>query len=272
MYNKTKKNYKNWDGGKFEAFKEISYIFILFHIIYIYYYNCNIFKYNLQIKKCFCSLYYRLQANILFIIFLMVILNISTYIFINKNVIKRLTVIKQNINESSLLEEENIINLEDDEINCIYDKVNALSNEANVTKKKLINTINNLKEEEKNYSNILNAMSNAFFSLKAIVNDKGEYIDGEITDVNLAGMELLGLSRKEIINNRFSNLYMNFYRDEEEIIQIFKRIKKSKSECIAREINIIDDKWGLVSVYSLSDGYFSIIINNITEIKKYEKT
>src|SRR5690606_38031236 len=35
-----------------------------------------------------------------FIIFLMVILNISTYIFINKNVIKRLTVIKQNINES----------------------------------------------------------------------------------------------------------------------------------------------------------------------------
>lgn len=206
-----------------------------------------------------------------FIIFLMVILNISTYIFINKNVIKRLTVMKKNINESSSLEEKNIINLEDDEINCIYDKVNALSNEANVTKKKLINTINNLKEEEKNYSNILNAMSNAFFSLKAIVNDKGEYIDGEITDVNLAGMELLGLSRKEIINNRFSNLYKNFYRDEKEIIQIFKRIKKSKSECIAREINIIDDKWGLVSVYSLSDGYFSIIINNITEIKKYEK-
>ncbi|MDZ4907033.1 PAS domain-containing protein [Clostridium perfringens] len=85
---------------------------------------------------------------------------------------------------------------------------------------KLIHTESYLKQEEKNYTNILDAMSNSFFHLKAIVDDDGEYIDGIIVDVNLAGVELLGLSKKEIINNKFSEVYKNFSRYKMQILQI----------------------------------------------------
>ncbi|MBS5885643.1 bifunctional diguanylate cyclase/phosphodiesterase [Clostridium sp.] len=149
------------------------------------------------------------------------------------------------------------------------DEISKLDDEINIVLDKLINTEIHLQEEEKNYANILNAMSNSFFHLKAIMNNEGEYIDGVIIDVNFAGTELLGLSQEDIINNKLSDIYQNFSRDKDKILEILTRIKDSKSECIAQEINIVDDKWGVVSVYSLNKGYFSIIVNDVTEIKKY---
>ncbi|MDU2157072.1 MAG: sensor domain-containing diguanylate cyclase, partial [Clostridium sp.] len=149
------------------------------------------------------------------------------------------------------------------------DEISKLDDEINIVLDKLINTEIHLQEEEKNYTNILNAMSNSFFHLKAIMNNEGEYIDGVIIDVNFAGTELLGLSQEDIINNKLSDIYQNFSRDKDKILEILTRIKDSKSECIAQEINIVDDKWGVVSVYSLNKGYFSIIVNDVTEIKKY---
>ncbi|WP_291651425.1 bifunctional diguanylate cyclase/phosphodiesterase [Clostridium sp.] len=149
------------------------------------------------------------------------------------------------------------------------DEISKLDEEINIVLNKLANTEIYLQQEEKNYTNILNAMSNSFFHLKAIMNNEGEYIDGVIIDVNFAGAELLGLSQEEIINNKLSDIYQNFSVYGKKILEILARIKDSKSECIAQEINIVDDKWGVVSIYSLNEGYFSIIVNDVTEIKKY---
>ncbi|GAA0084451.1 hypothetical protein UT300007_08900 [Clostridium sp. CTA-7] len=188
--------------------------------------------------------------------------NIGVYIFINEKIIKRLGLIEKSIKKLITSTDIHDESLEVDEISKLYNEMNTVMN-------KLIHTESYLQQEEKNYTNILDAMSNSFFHLKAIVDDDGEYIDGIIVDVNLAGVELLGLSKKEIINNKFSEVYKNFSRYKMQILQILKRIKESKSECVAKEINIGNDKWGVVSIYSLKKGYFSIIINNVTEIKKY---
>jgi diguanylate cyclase (GGDEF)-like protein/PAS domain S-box-containing protein len=188
--------------------------------------------------------------------------NIGVYIFINEKIIKRLGLIEKSIKKIITSTDIHDESLEVDEISKLYNEMNTVMN-------KLIHTESYLKQEEKNYTNILDAMSNSFFHLKAIVDDDGEYIDGIIIDVNLAGVELLGLSKKEIINNKFSEVYKNFSRYKMQILQILKRTKESKSECVAKEINIGNDKWGVVSIYSLKKGYFSIIINNVTEIKKY---
>ena len=112
-------------------------------------------------------------------------------------------------------------------------------------------------------------MTNSFFHLKAIEDEKGEYIDGIVKDVNYAGAELLDTTKEELIDKKLSEIYKDFniYRDE--ILQMLKRVKESKSECIAKEISVFKEKWGVISVYSLRKGYFSIIVNNVTEIKKY---
>ncbi|MCR1951606.1 bifunctional diguanylate cyclase/phosphodiesterase [Clostridium sp. DSM 100503] len=215
--------------------------------------------YKLEESSLEAIINYRL--TLILILFLLISVNIGIYLFVNENIIKRFKLIEKSIKKLIMSADKNN-NFKNDEISKLDDEINIVLN-------KLVHTEMYLQQEEKNYTNILNAMSNSFFHLKAIENNEGEYIDGIIIDVNFAGAELLGLTQEEIINNKLSDIYINFSRYRNQILEILTRIKNSKSECIAQEINIIDDKWGVVSIYSLNEGYFSIIVNDVTEIKKY---
>ena len=68
--------------------------------------------------------------------------------------------------------------------------------------------------------------------------------DGIIKDVNYAGAELLDTTKEELIDKKLSEIYKDFniYRDE--ILQMLKRVKESKSECIAKEISVFKEKMG----------------------------
>ncbi|WP_195428671.1 bifunctional diguanylate cyclase/phosphodiesterase [Clostridium sp. D46t1_190503_E9] len=215
--------------------------------------------YKLEESSLEAIINYRL--TLILILFLLISVNIGIYLFVNENIIKRFKLIEKSIKKLIMSADKNN-NFKNDEISKLDDEINIVLN-------KLVHTEMYLQQEEKNYTNILNAMSNSFFHLKAIENNEGEYIDGIIIDVNFAGAELLGLTQEEVINNKLSDIYINFSRYRNQILEILTRIKNSKSECIAQEINIIDDKWGVVSIYSLNEGYFSIIVNDVTEIKKY---
>jgi diguanylate cyclase (GGDEF)-like protein len=182
------------------------------------------------------------------IIFFIIISNCLVYIFINRKKYKSLKV-----NEESI--EKVVYSEAKEEINIHIDK--------------FINIENNLIEDGNNYSNILNAMSNAFFHLKAIENENGEFIDGIIIDLNYAAIELLNKSKNEIINHKLSEVYNNFLVYKNDFLKILKRINKTKSECISKELKITDDKWGVVSIYYISEDSFSIIINDVTEIKMH---
>ena len=252
----------NWDVNKLKLSRKIATL--LFYSTLLL---------SIIISAIFIFIVYKLKGNsaeiiinyrltLFLILFLLTLINIGLYLFFNKNIIKRLELIEKSMGKLIRTTDKKNNNFKDDEISKLDDEINIVLD-------KLINTEIHLQEEEKNYTNILNAMSTSFFHLKAIMNNEGEYIDGVIIDVNFAGTELLGLSQEDIINNKLSDIYQNFSRDKDKILEILTRIKDSKSECIAQEINIVDDKWGVVSVYSLNKGYFSIIVNDVTEIKKY---
>ncbi len=225
----------------------ISIIVSLIFLLIYYKFNINSFKIIVD---------YRLV--LLGIIFLITISNLFAYIFINGKIIKNLNFTEEAIGK--------VIYPNDKEQE---DKINNYNNEINTTVDESINIENSLIEQSKGYSNILNAMSNPFFYLKAIENENGEFIDGIILDVNFASMEFLNMSKDKIINNRLSEVYNNFSEYEDDLLSILKRINKSKSECISRELKITQDKWGVISIYSISEDSFSIIINDVTEIKKH---
>lgn len=203
------------------------------------------------------------------ILFLMVISNILIYCFINTKITKRLKVTEETI--------ENVI-YKDIKEKKLYDnkyrerdEITNLHNEISNVMDKLLDAKKYLKVEERNYSNILNAMSNAFFHLKAIEDENGDYIDGIVIDINYAASDFLELDREKIINKKLSELYEGFDIYKNKVIKVLKRIKQTKSECFARELNVIGDKWGVISIYFLNEGYFSIIINDVTEIKKHSE-
>lgn len=252
----------NWDVNKLKLSRKIAtllfYSTLLLSIIISAIFIFIVYK----LKENSVEIIINYRLTLFLILFLLTLINIGLYLFFNKNIIKRLELIEKSMRKLIRTTDKKNNNFKDDEISKLDDEINIVLD-------KLINTEIHLQEEEKNYANILNAMSNSFFHLKAIMNNEGEYIDGVIIDVNFAGTELLGLSQEDIINNKLSDIYQNFSRDKDKILEILTRIMDSKSECIAQEINIVDDKWGVVSVYSLNKGYFSIIVNDVTEIKKY---
>lgn len=201
-----------------------------------------------------------------------ILTTIFIYKYIDKNFTKRFISIENSINKLKSISKistgsDMIFNkvLEEDSIGEMYDDINNIID-------KLMYIENIHEEEEKMYINIINSMSNSFFQLKAIENEEGEYIDGIVIDANLAALELLDMTREEIINKKFSDIYINFERYKKFIYIIFNRIEKSKSECISKEINITKDKWGMVSIYAIKKGYFSIIVNDVTEIKEYAES
>lgn len=252
----------NWDVNKLNISRKIAtmlfYSTLLLSIIISAIFIFIVYK----LKENSAEIIINYRLTLFLILFLLTLINIGLYLFFNKSIIKRLELIEKSMRKLIRTTDKKNNNFKDDEISNLDDEINIVLD-------KIINTEIHLQEEEKNYTNILNTMSNSFFHLKAIMNNEGEYIDGVIIDVNFAGTELLGLSQEDIINNKLSDIYQNFSRDKDKILEILTRIKDSKSECIAQEINIVDDKWGVVSVYSLNKGYFSIIVNDVTEIKKY---
>ena len=225
----------------------ISIIVSLIFLLIYYKFNINSFKIIVDYRLVFLG-----------IIFLITISNLFAYIFINRKIIKNLKFTEEAIGK--------VIYPNDKEQE---DKINNSNNEINTTVDKSVNIKNSLIEQSKGYPNILNAMSNPFFYLKAIENENGEFIDGIILDVNFAAIEFLNMSKDKIINNRLSEVYNNFSEYKDDLLAILKRINKSKSECISRELKITQDKWGVISIYSISEDSFSIIINDVTEIKKH---
>ena len=225
----------------------ISIIVSLIFLLIYYKLNMNSFKIIVDYRLVFLG-----------IIFLITISNLFAYIFINRKIIKNLKFTEEAIGK--------VIYPNDKQQE---DKINNSNNEINTTVDKSVNIKNSLIEQSKGYPNILNAMSNPFFYLKAIENENGEFIDGIILDVNFASMEFLNMSKDKIINNRLSEVYNNFSEYKDDLLAILKRINKSKSECISRELKITQDKWGVISIYSISEDSFSIIINDVTEIKKH---
>lgn len=233
---------------------------IIISSIYIFIYN--------KLSESSVDIIINYKIIFIVILFLTVISNTLIYYFINKKIIKRLKdtedIIEKAIDKGLSEDIKNNNPKEKDEISNLTDEI------TNITDK-LINTENYLEKETNNYSNLLNIMSNSFIHLKAIVDEEGNYIDGIVIDINYAASSFFCLERENIINKKFSELYEEYNIDKENILSVLKRINRTKSECITKELNIIGDKWGVISIYSLNEGYFSIIINDITDIKKHSE-
>lgn len=233
---------------------------IIISSIYIFIYN--------KLSKSSVDIIINYKIIFIIILFLTVISNTLIYYFINTKIIKRLKDTEDIIGKAIDKElRERIENNNSEE----QDEISTLTSEITNITDKLIDTKNYLKKENSNYSNLLNIMSNAFFHLKAIEDEEGNYIDGVVIDINYAASSFFCLERDKIINKKLSELYEEYDIYKTNILGVLKRINKTKSECIAKELNIIADKWGIICIYSLNEGYFSIIINDITDIKKHSE-
>ena len=143
--------------------------------------------------------------------------------------------------------------------------------EINISNKDIDYEVKDDFASEKNYKTLINEMTNSFFYFKAIEDENEDMVDGILLDLNETGAKFFNINKKNSIGLKFSEIYKDFNLYKEPIKQMINKFKTSKSECFIDDINFVDDKWGNISIYSIKKGYFSIIINDITKIKKYSE-
>lgn len=200
-------------------------------------------NYNFQYKS-------EILISVIIIIALIIILTtIINYLFIKEKVVNSLKLESNFISklESCNNDEEKIINKE---IDFESEKIEVFSNEDN-------------------YKILINDMANPFYNFIAIEDENGFIVDGILLDLNEAGAEFLNSDKKNLLGFKFSEIYKSFDLYKVYIMEMINKVKISKPDRFSHDINLIDDKWGNVSIYSLEEGYFSIIINDITRTKNY---
>lgn len=205
-------------------------------------------------------------SNTLIIIFILAccIGNYFIYKIIKHRVVNRIIKINEdvnkivkNINEMELLE----IDKSNDEISSLIGDINSLINRIKRNSDEIIN------KERKN-ARLLSSMSNAYIYLEFIEDENGQVIDAVIKEMNKSAMNILDINEefigKGLIDLRNSNLD-KFY--SEDTFETFNNIKYKGNSITYKNLNLTEELWVNINMTCVDDGYISIILNDVSELK-----
>ncbi|MGL5617214.1 MAG: EAL domain-containing protein [Sarcina sp.] len=195
--------------------------------------------------------------SLLFLLFFGI--NFFIYILFQKIVINRITKLSNNLN---------FINEANPNLNILpnenyKDEISELSNSIKKMLKKISCSTKELKRNELKYSRTLKTMTNSFLYCKSIYNENNKLIDGEILELNQSAKTFLNL------NNLNNDLLSNFI--PEELNSKLLSQLNNNTTAFSHEIQFSNNKWASFSANIVDDGYFFVVINDITKIKNYSE-
>ncbi|NJD54813.1 MAG: EAL domain-containing protein [Nitrospirae bacterium] len=127
-----------------------------------------------------------------------------------------------------------------------------------------------LKAGEAKYRHLFSAMLNGFAYHKIIVDENGAPVDYVFLEVNDAFERLTGLSRKDVIGRRVTDVIPGIAASGFDWIGTYGKVALTgvgiNFEQFSPELN----RWYSVSAYSPEKGYFSAVFEDITERRKME--
>ncbi len=125
--------------------------------------------------------------------------------------------------------------------------------------------------EMNNMELIMTHTSTGFARLKFIYDKKGNPQDLKFVDANPAFLEITGIPQKEIINERFTQVFHYFKRNLDEWVRFFYELAlKDKKEVFEQHMNKLN-KNVKIELFSIEEDYFTVFITDITEEKKQLK-
>ena len=126
-----------------------------------------------------------------------------------------------------------------------------------------------LQESEQLYRSLFENMFNGFALCKIIVDDAGRPVDFLYLEVNGSFTRLTGLA--EPGGKRASEIYPGIHEHSPELLTIYGRVAKTgKSERFNFYFKPLE-AWLDISVYSVGNGYFSAVFDDISERRRAER-
>ncbi|MGL5352584.1 MAG: EAL domain-containing protein, partial [Clostridium sp.] len=149
----------------------------------------------------------------------------------------------------------------------INDEISDLSKEISNMFAKISSSNEALRNNELKNRKVIDTMTNGFIYCKSIVNSNNLVVDGEILDTNFSTKTFFNID--DITSKLLSSTDESFSSDN--FISHLNNSLRDKKIGTSYEIKFTNNKWALVSINSILDGYFFIVINDVTTLKSYSE-
>jgi PAS domain S-box-containing protein len=120
------------------------------------------------------------------------------------------------------------------------------------------------------YQNLFSSMLNGFALHRIIVDAAGQPVDFEYLEANHAFEKMTGLTRKEIIGRRATEVLPGLKKDSFDWIGTYGKVALDNQKMQFEQYSQPLGKWYNITAYSPSKGEFATVLEDITERKKNE--
>ncbi|MGG7176421.1 EAL domain-containing protein [Clostridium paraputrificum] len=194
-----------------------------------------------------------------------ILLNIILLILIEKLVVKRLNRINigiNKINDSKNLRDR----IEEESGN---DEITVLSKDINNMFKSLEESNTLVLSKEKKYSKLIDCLENGYAYFKVINDEEGRSVNATIIEVNASLAKMIGRKKEDIISKTMSEVFINDFIKEKDIKSMLEKIGDEGQTLVRNSVKVGDNIWAYLSLYTIEEGYFAMVLTDISENKKF---
>ena len=122
-----------------------------------------------------------------------------------------------------------------------------------------------------NLEKIIADLSSGYGCFKIILNETGNPEDLIVTDINKAFEKITGLAKENILNKKISEIIPWLESDSPDIMQVFGRAAIAGENADFEHFIKRHSRWYRIQVIPQEKYYFSVIFDDITDLKKNER-
>lgn len=214
-----------------------------------------------QTKEVQNEVHSKFTLFLIIVISVAISINIILYIFINKKIIKRILSVNDSVHNISG-DDYKLKRISPD---CVNDEISDLTTNINNMLERVNSANLKVTNSESKHRGIINTMTNGFIYCKVIRDRDYKAIDGEIIDINKAASNMLNITRWE--GEKITTILHEDIYVKEIILKNLNEIKVNSQVMIDKEIEFASKNWGVITINKIEEGFFFIIINDVTKIK-----
>ena len=127
-----------------------------------------------------------------------------------------------------------------------------------------------LTESEEKYRTLFTNMLNGVAYHKVVLDDNNLPVDHIFLDVNDAFEQMLGLSKKDIVGKKVTEVFLGVQDSDFDFIGEFGNVALTGETLHTEQYFAVMERWYSFSVYSPAKGYFAVVFEDITSRKMAE--
>lgn len=214
-----------------------------------------------QTKEVQNSIHEKFKTFLIIVISVAISINIILYVFIKNKIIKRIISVNSSVHNISG-DDYKLKRISQDYIN---DEISDLKININNMLERVNSANLKVENSESKHRGVINTMTNGFIYCKVIRDDNNKVIDGEIIDINRAASNMLNINKWE--GENITTILREDIHIKEIILKHLNEIKVNSQVMIDKEIEFPNKNWGVITINKIEQGFFFIIINDVTKIK-----